>query len=174
MLSSPGRVRYAAPMRLGILSDTHDHVDVMARALELLKREGAEFFLHCGDIGSERCIDLLVGLPAAFVWGNCDWDRAPLSRYAVDVGVGCHGTFGDLSFANKRVALIHGDIGPLKRRVLTEQQHAYVLQGHTHVREDTRFGQTRLINPGALSRAAVKTVAILDVTLDQLTFFRVD
>jgi len=42
------------------------------------------------------------------------------------------------------------------------------------VREDTRFGQTRLINPGALSRAAVKTVAILDVTLDELTFFQVD
>ena len=37
---------------IGILSDTHDHPDAMRQALRVLQDAGAEFFAHCGDIGS--------------------------------------------------------------------------------------------------------------------------
>lgn len=157
-------------MLIGILSDTHDRVDAMAAAMKLLRDAGAEFFIHCGDVGSERVIDHLAGVPSAFVFGNTDWDRAALARYAQSIGVACHGPFADLELGGKRVAVIHGDDFKLKQRLLAEQGHDYLFQGHTHVRADERFGRTRLINPGALHRAREKTVALLDAATDGLKF----
>src|ERR1700754_735549 len=63
---------------IGILSDTHGRADAMALAMQALRNGGAEFFIHCGDVGSEGVLDHLAGAPAAFVWGNTDWDRAAL------------------------------------------------------------------------------------------------
>ena len=157
-------------MRIGILSDTHDRVEAMAAAMEILRRQGAEFFIHCGDVGSESVLDHLAGVPSAFVFGNTDWDRAPLVRYAEQIGVACHGALADLELGGKKVAVTHGDDFKLKQRILAEQRHDYLLQGHTHVREDKRIGKVRLINPGALHRAKEKTVALLDTDADRLAF----
>ena len=157
-------------MLLGLLSDTHDRVDAMAAGVALLRDHGAEFFIHCGDVGAERVLDYLAGLPSAFVFGNTDWDRAALARYAASIGVACHGTLADLALAGKRIAVTHGDDFKLKQRLLADQQHDYLLQGHTHVRADQRVGRTRVINPGALHRAKEKTVAVLDTATDTLQF----
>lgn len=160
-------------MLIGILSDTHDKADMMAAAMRLLQERGAEYFLHCGDVGSERVLDCLAGVPAAFVWGNCDWDRAGIQRYSEKIQVNCCGAFGDLVLDGKRIALLHGDDAKLKQQILIEQRHDYLFQGHTHIREDTRVGQIRLINPGALHRANPKTVALLDTGTERLEFITV-
>jgi putative phosphoesterase len=157
-------------MIVGILSDTHDRVDAMAAAMDLLRKGGAEFYVHCGDVGSERVLDHLAGVPSAFVFGNTDWDRAALQRYAQGLGVACHASLAELDLGGKRFAVTHGDDFRLKQRILSEQRHDYLLQGHTHVRMDQRVGRTRVINPGALHRARERTVALLDTETDRLTF----
>lgn len=161
-------------MILGILSDTHDRAGAMKAAVAALRDAGAEYFIHCGDVGSPAMLDHLAGLPAAFVWGNTDWDRMALSRYAEAIGVQCFGAFGELELAGKRIALLHGDDARLKQKILDEQLHDYLLHGHTHIREDARVGRTRIINPGALHRAAVKTVATLNVATDELRFIDIE
>jgi hypothetical protein len=158
---------------IGILSDTHDRADWMAAGLRALRKADAEFFIHCGDIGGQSCIDLLAGLPSAFVFGNTDFDRARLARYAAAIDVACYGNFADLELDGKKFAVLHGDDYRLKQRLLTTQAHDYLLQGHTHVRADARVGRTRIINPGALHRAAVKTVVTLDTRADTLAVFEV-
>jgi putative phosphoesterase len=155
---------------IGILSDTHDRAEWMAAALHALRDAGSEFFIHCGDIGDPSCIDLLAGLSSAFVFGNCDFDRAALARYAAAIDVPCYGNFGDLTLDGKRVAVIHGDDPRLKQRLLASQDYDYLFQGHTHVKSDAKVGRTRVVNPGALHRAAVKSVATLDTATDHLTF----
>ena len=160
-------------MIIGILSDTHDRAEWMAAGLRALQQGGATFFIHCGDIGGEACVDLLAGLPSAFVFGNTDFDRAGLARYAASIDVACYGNFGDLELDGKRFAVLHGDDARLKQRLLTAQEHDYLFQGHTHIRADQRVGRTRIINPGALHRAAVKTVVTLNTATDKVTPFEV-
>jgi len=160
-------------MLLGILSDTHNRLDAMIAAMRILQASGAEFFIHCGDIGDEAIIDQLAGHPAAFVWGNNDFDRARLAKYANSLGIRCLDSFGDLELDNKRFAITHGDDGRLLKRLLLQQQHDYLLLGHTHVKRDERVGKLRLINPGALYRASIKTVAMLDTRSDELRFLEV-
>lgn len=158
-------------MRLGILSDTHDRAPAMKAAVALLQEHQAQYLIHCGDIGSEHMLDYLAGLPSAFIFGNNDWDRPAIKRYAQRLGIMCCDTFGDLELSGKKIAVIHGDDFRLKERLLAEQRHDYLLQGHTHLRQDERVGKIRCINPGALHRAREKTVALLDLESDDLQFF---
>ncbi|HEY8668405.1 MAG TPA: YfcE family phosphodiesterase [Tepidisphaeraceae bacterium] len=160
-------------MLIGLLSDTHDRLPAMIAAVNLLRQRGAEFFIHCGDVGSEQILDQLAGLPAAFVFGNNDWDLRSLERYAQSIGVQCLLHFGDLELGGKRIAVVHGDDAKLLARILTDQEHDYLLKGHSHQREDRRVGRTRIINPGALHRALQKSVALLNTETDELTFMPV-
>jgi putative phosphoesterase len=160
-------------MLLGILSDTHDQYDRMGRAVRTLKERGAEFFIHCGDVCQPRLLDHLAGLPSAFVWGNCDWDRMALQRYGDNLSVPCYGAFADLELAGKKIALTHGDDRIRMAHVLNAKEHDYLLHGHTHVRRDERIDNLRIINPGALHRAAEKTVALLNTDNDRLEFLTI-
>ena len=160
-------------MILAILSDTHDHVDTLVEALRVLAPHNPGFYVHCGDLGGQRMLDRLAGLPAGFVFGNTDFDHAGLARYAVQVGVRCFGAHGTFEFDGKRLAVLHGDDERLLRRLLDSQEYDYLLQGHTHQRTDQRHGKTRLINPGALHRARPRTVATLDLQSDVLEFLTV-
>ena len=161
-------------MLLGILSDSHDNAPSLAGAVALLQQRGAEFFIHCGDVCSPSMLDHLAGLPSAFVWGNCDADRLGLQRYGQSLNVQCYGRVGELTLAEKRIAFTHGDDALLRDRLLADQQHDYVLQGHTHIQRDIYVGKTRHINPGALQRAAVKSVALLDLTKNILEFLTIE
>ena len=157
-------------MIVGILSDSHDRYETMATAVKMLVANGAEFLVHCGDVGSEAMLDLLTGTPAAFVWGNTDFDRLGLQRYAENLGIKCLGNMGELELDGKKFVVLHGDDERTKQRILSEQRHDYLLQGHTHVKLDHRVGKIRCVNPGALHRAREKTVALLNTQSDHLMF----
>src|SRR5262245_5172297 len=134
-------------MRIGILSDTHDRAPAMVAALRLLTDAKAEFLIHCGDVGSQKIIDQLAGMPAAFVWGNNDYDRRALAKYAQSIGIQCLEDFGRLELGGKSIAVTHGDDSRAVKRVIADQRDDYLLLGHTHVKSDRREGRLRIINP---------------------------
>ena len=141
-------------MRIGILSDTHDQVQRTARAVAMLIAEGAEALIHCGDLTSPEVVYECAGLPSYYVFGNNDFDRMELSRYAQKLGIACYGNFGELELDGKRIAVMHGDDMRLKQRIVTEQRFDYLFLGHSHIRHDQRIGKTRIVNPGALHRTS--------------------
>jgi putative phosphoesterase len=161
-------------MLIGLLSDTHDHLDAMVAAMRVLRAAGAEYFLHGGDVGGDGILDVLAGDKAAFVFGNNDWDRRELARHANSIGVQCLDDFGELTLAGKTFAITHGDDMARLKRIHRDQRHDYLITGHTHVKRDERIGKIRWINPGALYRAREKTVAVLDPEKDTLKFLTVE
>jgi putative phosphoesterase len=160
-------------MIVGLLSDTHDRLAAMIAGMNLLQQAGAEFFIHCGDVGSEQIFDQLAGVKSVFVWGNNDWERKDLSRYAKALEIQNGDTFAELRLDDKLAAVTHGDDPKIVRRVLEEQRHNYLFVGHSHVKRDERVGSVRIINPGALHRANPKTVAVLDTQSDIVRFITV-
>jgi putative phosphoesterase len=155
---------------VGVLSDTHGKAQIAASAVKLLLAEGAEYLIHCGDVGEADVLDCLAGHPSMFVFGNNDWDQQGLARYAKQIGVECGGEIGNLSLGDKRAVVTHGDSERLIDQVLKEQAVDYLFLGHTHHPMDQRHGRVRIINPGALYRATQKTVAVLDTAADKVQF----
>ncbi|GIW76418.1 MAG: phosphoesterase [Phycisphaerae bacterium] len=161
-------------MKIGILSDTHGQFEITRTAVKLLTDAGAEYLIHCGDVGGTDILDLLAGIPSAFVFGNCDYDQDVLKNYASHLGIECLEIWGILNLSGKRVAVTHGDDTQLISRImrLTDPVN-YLLTGHTHVRYDNRSGPIRCINPGALYRSRLKSVALLDLMQDELQFYQI-
>ena len=163
-------------MIVGILSDTHGRFAAAKKGVELLRSRGATYLIHCGDVGGEDILDLLADDPpaAAFVFGNNDYDRVELARYAESIGVSCLHHFGTVEPGGKRFAVTHGDNGSVVQQVLRMQEHDYLLIGHSHIRGEKRVGRVRMITPGARHRASPKTVATLDTESDELAFLTVE
>jgi putative phosphoesterase len=160
-------------MFLGILADTHNELTRTRTAVELLKAQGAEALIHCGDLASPPIVATLAALPSWFVFGNHDADMVRhLERAAVEFGVVCLGWGGVVELAGKRIGVAHGHIGVDVRRVLTSRPD-YLLSGHSHIASVSKSGEVQRINPGALHRADEFTIALLEVEAGQVRFFRV-
>ncbi|HZN33483.1 MAG TPA: YfcE family phosphodiesterase [Pirellulaceae bacterium] len=150
-------------MRIGVISDTHAHVQNTQAAVRMLESLDVEAVLHCGDICSAEIPLLLKTWPAHFVFGNCDHDLDSLRQAIEQAGLSCYGQFGDFTLAGRRIALLHSHDVRLFRRVTTCGDYDLVCYGHTHVAEQHRAGRTLVLNPGALYRANPHSIAIVEL-----------
>ena len=64
-------------MKVGILSDSHDHRDAAEGALLLFRAEGVGMVFHLGDVCSPAVLAAYgdPGIPLRGVFGNNDSDR---------------------------------------------------------------------------------------------------
>jgi uncharacterized protein len=158
---------------VGILSDTHGRVAATKAALAALRDAGAEYFIHCGDVGGEEIFDLMAGMPLSFVWGNTDFEREKLKGYAELLGLKCHGDLAELELGGRRIAVTHGDQAEIVRKIGKEKRQQYLLYGHTHVARDQTMGGLRYVNPGAVHRSPRPSVAVLETRTDTVRFIPV-
>jgi len=162
-------------MILGLLSDTHDNLNNLLKAIDILKTERAETVIHCGDITSPETISLLEGFPLRCAFGNMDFEqdslRQAIQRLDKDNRAGL---VLELEFDGIAVAVAHGHQREVLSELIHSGRYAYVFHGHTHRRRDERIGETRVINPGALSsaRSGGPSIACLNLVEDDLRFFK--
>lgn len=150
-------------MRLGIISDTHGHVELTRTAVRMLESLDVDAVLHCGDIGSIAVVEQLAKWPTHFVFGNCDDGTDAFAAAIRKAGQICHGMFGDLEFEGVRVALLHSHDRRKFREVIESGQYELVCYGHTHVAAIDRRGETVVLNPGAIYRAEPHSLAVVDL-----------
>ncbi len=159
-------------MLLALLSDTHDNARSTQAALALLAPHHPAAYLHAGDLVSPQMLEHFAHLPVPFhfILGNNEFDPPALHAAAAARGLHFHHDFADLSFAGKRLAMTHGHDGVRLEKLIASGHYAWVIHGHTHQQRDERRGATRVLNPGALHRARIRSVALLDPAADALTF----
>jgi hypothetical protein len=155
-------------MKIAIVSDTHSKHATVHAALDEIARRGASLIVHCGDIADAETARLFPA-HSHFVLGNCDkFESAAIERAVADTGATLQQPFGHIEVEGMLIAFIHGDDGQLLRDLERSDAFDYLFYGHTHQAKEHRTGKTRVINPGALYRAAVKTFAILDVATGEI------
>ena len=148
-------------MLIGIVSDTHGHVEFARPAIRMLESCEAELVIHCGDIGSEEIVGLFQRWPTHFVFGNCDTQHERFGRAIKAAGQTCHDRFGSLEAGGRKIAFLHGDDGPLLKETIAGGLYDLVCYGHTHIPEQHLDGRTLVLNPGALYRANPHSLAIV-------------
>ncbi len=141
-------------MIIGVVSDTHGHLAYTQQAVRMLESFDVKQVLHCGDIGSPRVVPLFNRWPTHFVFGNVDFDAEYLRGAIEEAGQTCHGRFGELELAGRRIAIVHSDDQQRFRDVVGSGRYDLVCYGHTHQAEQHREAGTLVLNPGALYRAA--------------------
>lgn len=155
-------------MKIGVISDTHGMFERTRQALEVFEREAVGAILHCGDVGSLDVLQLFVGKLFWFVWGNTDHPDAGWRRALEAWGLSYPET-SPLRFdlAGKRIVLAHGHEKTF-RQTFRSPQADFFFYGHSHARAVARLAGCTVVNPGAIQRTALPTVAIVDLLTDQV------
>lgn len=165
--------------RLGLLSDSHGDAAITRLAVDRLLAEGIDRLIHLGDVGTEQVLDALAvvfpeghpfagrRVPAHVVFGNCDYQPGPLIDYGETLGLTIDHPEGLLEIAGKSVVFTHGHLGAVMDRAIHDGCD-FLLHGHTHLAADAVVRETRVINPGALTRARPLSAAVLDLGSGEL------
>ncbi|MFP4642358.1 MAG: metallophosphoesterase [Dehalococcoidia bacterium] len=136
-------------MKLGIMSDSHDNLPLIAKAVDVFNRENVDLVLHAGDFISPFTASKLKGLNARFVgvFGNNDGDKLFLLKRFQEVGE-LYEEFWESEVEGKRIIMFHKP--DFVEAVIAGARHDVVIYGHTH-KLDIREGSAKgglVINPG--------------------------
>lgn len=159
-------------MRIGILSDTHDYLEMVDAAVGQLNRERVDLVLHAGDYISPFVIPRLANLrsPLIGVLGNNDGDHHLLAaRFAEHDHLSLRGRFAAVTAGGMTIGLLHGDDRELLQTLIGRKTFDVVVHGHTHKVEVRSLGGTLVVNPGETCGylTGKPTIAVLDtVTRD--------
>jgi putative phosphoesterase len=139
-------------MVIAVLSDAHDNIWSLARALQQVQAAGAELLIFCGDFCAPFTLTQIgegFAGPVHGVLGNNDGDPRLLLLNAQAVGnVTLHGQYAELTLAGRRVAVNH--YPEIARRVAESGQFDLVCYGHNHLAKVEQVGVTVLANPGEI------------------------
>lgn len=162
-------------MRVGIISDTHDNLNNLKTALDILEKSEIRMLLHCGDLSGPAVVEAMSRFDTWIARGNVDHhpELEPTVREAL-----VNGRLAErhrLTLEGRSALMVHGHREAELRRVISAGEYAYVFHGHTHRRRDETVGRIRVINPGALGgmRWQQRSFCILDLESDSVKFIEV-
>ncbi len=145
-------------MKVCIVSDSHDRIELLHTAVEDAKKRGAEAILHCGDIVAPYTLKKLhtFGLPMHAIHGNNQGDLAELCRLSRDPKhqLTYYGRDATLELGGKKIFLVH--FPHYAEAMALTGKYDLVCCGHNHrTRIDTiknmQSSETWLVNPGSSS-----------------------
>ena len=156
-------------MNIGVVSDTHGHIEFTRPAIRMLESLDVEQVIHCGDIGSVGVVEHFNPGRRISCLATSTCHRPDLQEAIVAAGHTCHGRFGTLELAGRRIAFLHGDDARLLVDTIGDGLYDLVCYGHTHQAEQHRAGKTWVLNPGALYRASPHSLAIVRLPEIEIT-----
>lgn len=158
-------------MLLGLISDTHDHIPHLNKAVEIFSDRSVDQVIHSGDFCSPFMIPPFEDLPLQAVFGNNDGDTYLLMEKAREIGATIHGQFFEADFGGLSLAVYHGTDAPIKEALCNCGTYDVVVCGHTHQMVDKVVAGTRFINPGsAHGFDGTASIALLDTESEELEF----
>jgi len=152
---------------VGIISDTHDNLPLVDKAIERLNQEKVEMVLHAGDYIAPFTVVRFKQLKAKLVgvFGNNDGDRELLKkRFASIETAEIRGGFAEVTVDGLKIALLHGEENELLNSLVNTECYDVVVHGHSHEARTYRKGKTIVINPGEVCGylSGKSTIALFD------------
>jgi len=148
---------------IGLMSDSHDNLTMIRRAVSIFNDASCDLVVHAGDFVAPFAVRELASLNGRFkaVFGNCDGEKTGLKMAIEPIGEIQEAPFA-FSHAGKEILLCHIDF-PVSQYVASGQ-YDIVIFGHTHKPEVKKKGRTLAINPGETGGwlTGTSTVALLD------------
>ena len=134
-------------MLLGLLSDTHDNMPLIRKAVKLFNEQNVSLVFHAGDLISPICLTELEKLKSKLivVFGNNDGEKKLWRQKIKGLGEIYDGFF-ETNIEGQRLLLIHEP--HLLDALIESQKYDVIIYGHTHKAEIKTVGKTLVINPG--------------------------
>lgn len=160
-------------MRIGVISDTHDRMPAIRRAVEIFNEEGVDAVLHCGDFVAPFALLPFRELSAPFyaVFGNNDGEKVGITALFERNGWTLNDRPHFMELDGTRIAMLHE---PDHLHAIEESgEHDLVVFGHTHKKHFGIKDGLMTLNPGEACGwvKGEATAAILDTESRDCRFF---
>jgi putative phosphoesterase len=124
---------------IGILSDSHDNVPAVRRAVELFKDAGCDLVVHAGDFVAPFAAKILVDAkcPVKAVFGNCDGEKKGLVAALEPFGAIRDAPY-IFAYRGRHILITHLDM-PVEGYAV-QKKWDVIIFGHTHKPEIRESG----------------------------------
>lgn len=147
---------------IGIISDTHDNLPAVEKAVEYLNSLELELVIHAGDyIAPFTAIELKkLNAKMVGVFGNNDGEKDGLRKHLPELT-----DFLEFEYGGKKFAVYHGTIESVVDSLVKSKNYDIVIRGHNHHPQIDEVEGVLLINPGELCGYShgKRTLCLLDV-----------
>lgn len=147
---------------IGIMSDSHDNLPAIKKAVELFNQVGCSLVIHAGDVVAPFAGRELGNLkcPVKAVFGNCDGEKDGLLKVFEKFGQITRAPF-KFSHQNLQFWLSHYPVENQKPAGVD-----VLVFGHTHRAQVNRDNNLLIVNPGENCGwvNGISTIAILEPT----------
>jgi putative phosphoesterase len=159
-------------MLIGAISDSHDNLLQIEKAVQTLNNQKVDLVLHAGDYVAGFVIPKFKQLNCKLigVFGNNDGDHELLKkRFSETSNCTIQDRFAQITIEDYRIALLHGHETELLNAIIDSGYFNAVIHGHSHNFGIKRKDKTLSINPGELCGylTGKPTLAILDTNKNE-------
>ena len=152
-------------MKIGIISDSHDDVDNVNRAIDIFEQNNVKIVIHAGDIISPPIVNEFKKLTDAGVkffgiFGNNDGEKRGLENAFSFVNGELLGDEGKIEIDSLKFCIYHGQDLRKKDKIINSQKFDVFVYGHSHTKHSelihNKKRSTLILNPGS-SHSKAKT-----------------
>ncbi|KPK78060.1 MAG: hypothetical protein AMJ79_01085 [Phycisphaerae bacterium SM23_30] len=136
-------------MKIGIISDTHDHHEHVLAAIEIFNQFQVKYVLHAGDFVSPFTAKSFANLKNAkliAVFGNNEGEKPLIRNVISKFGGEIHDNVYKGELGGKKIFMTHTQ--QFLDEVINSRMYDLVIYGHTHTPDIRRAENTLIINPG--------------------------
>lgn len=135
-------------MLIAIISDTHDHMPMIRKAVDLCNSRQVGHVIHAGDFTSPFTFRALKHLTCDLtgIYGNNDGERVLLQKLSKQR------IFTQpyvIELAERKIVIMHEH--QVVDALADSGHYDLVIYGHTHEPDIRKRGNTLIVNPGELS-----------------------
>lgn len=166
------------------MSDIHDNIENLIKAVNTFKQENCELLICCGDWGSPNSPNFLPNdsLKTISVFGNNDADiftfltRKEEKKWNIEFHKYC----AEIELDGKKIVVYHGDSEPILDALLKCDKYDIVCSGHNHQAKINEYGKTTHINPGSITNIRFQdinheaSIAIYDTATNKAKIIKIN
>jgi len=159
-------------MKIAIISDSHDNIPNLKKAIDFIKKEKIKTILHCGDVCAPATLKEVFSNfkgKVYIVFGNVDGDHFNMTKLSFEKlsDVKILGEIGELTLGGKKIAFTH--YPKFAKGLAATGNYDIVFYGHSHKPWEEKINNTKLVNPGNLAGIFYKpTFAIYNTKTGKL------
>jgi|Deesub1362B_J571_1020462.scaffolds.fasta_scaffold00004_424 hypothetical protein len=137
-------------MKLGALSDTHDNMQAITRAVEIFNEEKVDLVLHGGDHIAPFTVNWMsnLNMKVIGVKGNLDAEFNLLSQKYSENNWEFYRHSAVIEAEGKKIILLHGVDENVVNAIIKSGNYDIVIRGHLHRVINEKVGETLHFSPG--------------------------
>lgn len=144
-------------MKIGVISDIHDNINNLEKAIKVLNKEKVDSVFFCGDLTLPSIIAQFQKLevPVKAVFGNRDKDKISILKQIKDNKINLEYPSNQeliwkFELEGKKMAISHAYPEEMANELVNSGLYDFVFTGHTHNSHIEKAGKTLWVNPGCI------------------------